>query len=100
MSSHQRLRAFVSDRLSAAAEDIFGYLQNIMVEYEGEISRQRKLLDAVLKPHIKLQRVGRWAGPEQALTANTGKNYCGCEARLSHILGVTLTQQHEENLLK
>ncbi|KAK2896043.1 hypothetical protein Q8A73_015531 [Channa argus] len=57
MPSHQYLREFVSERLTAAAEEIFGVFENIIVEYEEEIGRQRRLLDAVYKPEIKLHRI-------------------------------------------
>ncbi|KAM4615196.1 uncharacterized protein ACJ7VT_010392 isoform 1-T2 [Polymixia lowei] len=63
MSTVQLLRALVSERLTAAVEDIFGVLERTIVEYEEtvsrskeEISRQRKLLDAILKPEIPLKR--------------------------------------------
>lgn len=58
MSSVQRLRVFVNERLTAAAEEIFRVFEQTVVEYEKEISRQRKLLDVLLKPDIKLQRIG------------------------------------------
>ncbi|XP_033985953.1 zinc finger protein 62 homolog [Trematomus bernacchii] len=52
MSSVEFLREFVIERLSAAAEEIFGVFQKTIVEYEEEIKRQRRLLDVVLKPEI------------------------------------------------
>ncbi|KAE8300342.1 hypothetical protein D5F01_LYC00479 [Larimichthys crocea] len=57
MSSVECLREFVNERLNAAAEEIFGVFQKTIVEYEEEISRQRKLLDIVWKPEIKLHRI-------------------------------------------
>ncbi|KAI9538480.1 hypothetical protein NQZ68_014224 [Dissostichus eleginoides] len=53
MSSVEFLREFVIERLSAAAEEIFGVFQKTIVEYEEEIKRQRRLLDVVLKPEIQ-----------------------------------------------
>ncbi|XP_032371169.1 uncharacterized protein LOC116689013 isoform X1 [Etheostoma spectabile] len=57
MSSVEYLREFVIERLTAAAEEIFGVFKNTIVEYEEEIDRQRRLLDVVRKPEIKLQRI-------------------------------------------
>ncbi|XP_040911729.1 uncharacterized protein LOC121193440 isoform X2 [Toxotes jaculatrix] len=57
MSSVQYLREFVSERLTAAAEEIFGVFEQTIVEYEAEIDRQRRLLDIVWKPEIKLHRI-------------------------------------------
>ncbi|XP_041642753.1 zinc finger protein 664-like [Cheilinus undulatus] len=57
MSSVESLREFVNERLSAAAEEIFGVFQRTVVEYEEEIYRQRKLLDIVLNPEVKLPRI-------------------------------------------
>ncbi|KAI3369707.1 hypothetical protein L3Q82_024555 [Scortum barcoo] len=51
------LREFVKERLSAAAEEIFTVFKQTIVEYEEEIDRQRRLLDIVWKPEIKLHRI-------------------------------------------
>ncbi|XP_034434984.1 uncharacterized protein LOC117757714 [Hippoglossus hippoglossus] len=56
MSSVQGLREFVSERLTSAAEEIFRVFEQTVVEYEKEIVRQRRLLDIVWKPEIKLHR--------------------------------------------
>lgn len=58
MSSAEKLKRFISDRLTAAANEIFGVFEKTIVEYEEEIDRQRKLLDIVWRPVVKLQRVG------------------------------------------
>uniref|UniRef100_A0A7N6BBH1 C2H2-type domain-containing protein n=1 Tax=Anabas testudineus TaxID=64144 RepID=A0A7N6BBH1_ANATE len=57
MSSVQYLREFVIERLNAAAEEIFGVFETTILEYEEEIDRQRRLLDIVWKPEIKLHRI-------------------------------------------
>ncbi|XP_036949752.1 zinc finger protein 2 homolog isoform X6 [Acanthopagrus latus] len=57
MSSVECLRGFISERLTAAAEEIFGVFQKTIVKYEEEIDRQRKLLDIFWKPEIKLHRI-------------------------------------------
>ena len=60
MSSVECLRGFINERLTAAAEEIFGVFQKTIVEYEEEIHRQQKLLDVVWKPEIKLHRIGEY----------------------------------------
>ncbi|XP_045902305.1 zinc finger protein 2 homolog isoform X7 [Micropterus dolomieu] len=57
MSSVESLREFVNERLTAAAEEIFRVFKNTMFEYEEEIDRQRRLLDIVWKPEVKLHRI-------------------------------------------
>ncbi|KAK2821012.1 hypothetical protein Q5P01_023971 [Channa striata] len=42
----QVLRAFVSQRLTVAVEEIIGVLERTITEYEAEIERQRRLLGA------------------------------------------------------
>ncbi|XP_034025381.1 zinc finger protein 436-like isoform X2 [Thalassophryne amazonica] len=56
MSSVARYREFVNERLHAAAEEIFEVFKKAVSEYEEEIIRQRRLLDMILKPQIKLQK--------------------------------------------
>ena len=58
MSSAEYLRGFVNERLTAAAEEIFGVFIKTIVDYEEEINRQRILLDIAWKPKIKLHRTG------------------------------------------
>eukprot|EP00064_Thunnus_orientalis_P005641 superscaffoldBa00000562_g5655 len=57
MSSVECLREFINERLTTAAEEIFGVFQKTIVQYEEEIDRQRRLLDIVWKPEIKLNRI-------------------------------------------
>ncbi|XP_042277363.1 zinc finger protein 570-like isoform X2 [Thunnus maccoyii] len=57
MSSVECLRELINERLTAAAEEIFVVFQKTIVEYEDEIDRQRRLLDIVWKPEIKLHRI-------------------------------------------
>lgn len=58
MSSVEHLREVISERLSAAAEEIYVVLKTTIVQYEEEIERQRKLLNLVLEPTIPLHRIG------------------------------------------
>ncbi|XP_077943434.1 uncharacterized protein LOC144386362 [Gasterosteus aculeatus] len=57
MSSVEGLREFVNERLSAAAEEIFGVFKRTIVEYQEEIDRQRGLLDVIWKPEVRLHRI-------------------------------------------
>ncbi|XP_068189775.1 uncharacterized protein [Antennarius striatus] len=57
------LRALLTERLTAAAEEIASLLEETVAELrdrversEREVFRQRRLLDAVLKPEVKLDR--------------------------------------------
>ncbi|XP_030267015.1 oocyte zinc finger protein XlCOF8.4-like isoform X1 [Sparus aurata] len=59
MSKVQTLRVFMKQRLTAAAEEIFELFERTIAEYEEELCRQRKLLDAVFKPQVQLHRTGR-----------------------------------------
>lgn len=58
MSSIEYLREFVSERLTAVAEEIFRVFDVTIVKYEEEIDRQRRLLDFTWKPELKLQKIG------------------------------------------
>ena len=65
MALLQKLKSLVNERLSAAAEEIFGTVGQIVTEYEDEayslkqeIDRQRRLLDMVLKPYDTFFRAG------------------------------------------
>nr|XP_043896858.1 zinc finger protein 771-like [Solea senegalensis] len=57
MSSRQHLRHLITERLAAAAEDIFSAFEQTIVDYEEEVNRQRKLLEIVCKPRVKLHRI-------------------------------------------
>ncbi|XP_017293095.1 zinc finger protein 768-like [Kryptolebias marmoratus] len=57
MSSVQSLRQFISERLTAAAGEIFTEFEKTIVQYEEEIDRQRRLLDISWKPQINLHRI-------------------------------------------
>nr|XP_020496262.1 zinc finger protein 32-like [Labrus bergylta] len=63
MSKVQMMRAFVNQRLTAAAEEIFDLFEGTIAEYEEQLrrskeenERQHKLLDAVFNPEVRLQR--------------------------------------------
>lgn len=56
MSKIQSLRAAVMRRLTAAAEDILGLFERSIAEYEEELNRQRRLLEADLRPASVIRR--------------------------------------------
>ncbi|XP_071356745.1 gastrula zinc finger protein xFG20-1-like [Trachinotus anak] len=56
MSNMNEVRVLVRRRLAAAAEEICGVLDLTLGGLEEEVRRQRRLLDSVLNPQIRLQR--------------------------------------------
>ncbi|XP_029964138.1 zinc finger protein 37 homolog isoform X2 [Salarias fasciatus] len=55
--SHHSVRDSTSRRLSAAAVEIFSLFQQTIVQYQEKIDRQRRLLDVIFQPQIKLHRI-------------------------------------------
>lgn len=64
MEALQYLNAFISERLTAAAVEIFGAVEKTLIEYQGEISRSKQEIDhlrtLVLWPEVRLHRSGVW----------------------------------------
>ncbi|XP_029690293.1 zinc finger protein 3 homolog [Takifugu rubripes] len=56
MSSVECLRTFVMERLTVAAEEIFRVFQLKLDGCEEELDYQRRLVESVWRPHIKLHR--------------------------------------------
>ncbi|KAM9364423.1 uncharacterized protein KZ484_010678 [Pholidichthys leucotaenia] len=59
----QSFNVFLTERLTAAAVDIYGFVEKTLVEYQDEVNRTRlenqrlqRLLDLVYKPEIRLHR--------------------------------------------
>ncbi|XP_029974747.1 zinc finger protein 436-like isoform X3 [Salarias fasciatus] len=52
--SHHSVRDLTTQRLTAAAEEIFTLFQQAVVQYEEEIGRQRRMLEINWNPQIKL----------------------------------------------
>ncbi|XP_038855229.1 zinc finger and SCAN domain-containing protein 21-like [Salvelinus namaycush] len=56
----QLLRVFLNERLTAAADEIFGVVEKTIAEYQEEVVRLQRLLDIVLQPEpditLKLHR--------------------------------------------
>ena len=97
------LRAFLTDRLAAAAEEIFGAVEKTIAEYKEELSRSKDLEIGRLRMQLKLLKSG-WC--ELNLLSNQNLvltcvgfylNGCDCvsssEPRLDRCLGAQL-QQH------
>ncbi|CAB1422104.1 unnamed protein product [Pleuronectes platessa] len=68
------LRAMLTERLTAAVEEILEGLEETVAEYEDrveqserEICRQRRLLDAVMQPVVRLHRAGCPADVQQLM---------------------------------
>ncbi|XP_037834557.1 zinc finger protein 774-like isoform X2 [Kryptolebias marmoratus] len=57
MPSVQSLKEFISERLTAAAEEILTEFEKTIVQYEEEIDRQRRLLDINSKAQLNLYNI-------------------------------------------
>uniref|UniRef100_A0A674BPQ5 Zinc finger protein 45-like n=1 Tax=Salmo trutta TaxID=8032 RepID=A0A674BPQ5_SALTR len=104
MSKLQMLNMFVTERLSAAAVEIFGAVEKTVAEYQEEICRSaeenerlRRLLDLVSKPEIKLHRADF-----QVLTPAVPPENQNCEQEWSPSLGqedpepTQIKEEHQE----
>ncbi|XP_056255308.1 zinc finger protein 287-like [Seriola aureovittata] len=69
MSRLQSLKVSIHQRLAAAVEEIFGLLDQTLTEYEEEMNRHQKLLDAAFKPEITAQKKGFHAEVQQLLVS-------------------------------
>lgn len=58
MAPFEYLKEFVNERLTAAAEEIFGVFKRTIDEYEEELVRLHKMLANVRTLEIKLLRTG------------------------------------------
>ena len=52
------LKAFLSDRLTAVAEEIFGAVERTIAEYKEELSRSKDLEISRLRMQLKLLKSG------------------------------------------
>ncbi|XP_037651754.1 zinc finger protein 629-like [Sebastes umbrosus] len=82
MSRLQSLKLFISQRLSAAVEEIFGHVERTIEEYEEEMNQRHREL--MIKPHQVNQRTG--AEPphikeehEELWTSQEGEQFQGLE---------------------
>lgn len=58
MSSVDYLRQFASERITAAAEEIFVVFKQTIIEYEEQIDRLRRKLDNIGKTEIRIETIG------------------------------------------
>lgn len=61
----QSFNVFLTERLTAAAVDIFGFVEKTIFDYQEEVYRTKmenerlqRLLDLVYQPELKLHRAG------------------------------------------
>uniref|UniRef100_A0A3P8TEF2 C2H2-type domain-containing protein n=1 Tax=Amphiprion percula TaxID=161767 RepID=A0A3P8TEF2_AMPPE len=66
MNPQLSFNVFLTERLTAAAVDIYGFVERTVVEYQEDLyraqlenQRLQRLLDLVYKPHVRLHRAGR-----------------------------------------
>ncbi|KAF3706859.1 GDNF-inducible zinc finger protein 1 Zinc finger protein 336 [Channa argus] len=81
MSKIEMLRLLINQRLTAAAEEIFGVFGSTIAEYEEEISRsklelerQRRLLELSRKPQVSVQVPGTAFSEQQQWNSGQGLN--------------------------
>lgn len=55
------MKDFVNQRLTAAAEEICELFESILGEYEEQVCRQQKLLNAVFNPEVRLYGAGNYS---------------------------------------
>ena len=86
------LRALLTERLTAAAKEIAAVFEETVAEYEDrlerserEICRQRRLLDAVMKPEIRLHRAGQSLLPGAGKLAELVELKCSLVAKLMEL---------------
>lgn len=58
MSSVGSFRERLKQRMSAVGDDLCSALEETTVRYEAQIEQQRKMLDVIWKPEVKLYRIG------------------------------------------
>lgn len=61
----QSFNEFLTERLSAAAVDIYGFIEKSLTDYQEEVNRTKvenqrllRLQELVYKPEIRLRRTG------------------------------------------
>ncbi|XP_056130146.1 uncharacterized protein LOC130107524 isoform X2 [Lampris incognitus] len=67
-SSLQLFRGFLTERLTAAAVEIFGEVEKIVELYCDENNRLQKALDTLFNSEVKLHRIDRAAPPAASTT--------------------------------
>ncbi|KAM6974301.1 uncharacterized protein LKV04_015939 [Tautogolabrus adspersus] len=98
MSKIEMLRLLINQRLTEAAEEIFGVFGRTIAEYEEEISRsrleidrQRRLLDLSRKPQISVEFTGTALSEQQDWSSSLDLN----EIKPPHIKDEEVDQEYE-----
>lgn len=80
-ASLQSFNVFLTDRLTAAAVDIYGFVERTILDYQEEVNRAKqenqrlqRLLDLVYRPEIRLHRAG------------TSRSYCNVSRSVNAII--------------
>ncbi|XP_055731253.1 uncharacterized protein LOC129818922 [Salvelinus fontinalis] len=101
MSKIQLFRVFLNQRLTAAAEEIFGAVEQTIAQYQEECSRTKeendrlqKRLDIVIQPEIKVHR----ADIQQLIVSKeeVPPEQQHCEKEWSPNLGQEVKEEQEE----
>lgn len=58
MYSAEQIKSLVRGKLVIAAEEIFAVFQKVIVDYEKELERHRRFIDATWKSVVKLHKTG------------------------------------------
>ncbi|XP_071393370.1 uncharacterized protein [Centroberyx affinis] len=98
MATLQFLNAFISERLTAAAVEIFGAVEKTLIEYQGEISRSKEEIDhlrtLVLWPEVKLHR----AAHHQVITPGCDEELPPGQHHSEEEWGPNVSQEHPNTL--
>ncbi|KAM4724866.1 uncharacterized protein FYW61_013154 [Anableps anableps] len=96
-------RALITARLTAAAEEIFGLFKETLADYEErlrqseqEICHQRKQLDALLKPEVRLQR-SEQSEPFKAAGAAAASAYSSTSGQLHNKSAADQSEEEAED---
>ncbi|XP_042358354.1 endothelial zinc finger protein induced by tumor necrosis factor alpha-like isoform X2 [Plectropomus leopardus] len=104
MATLQCLNAFICERLSAAAVEIFGAVEKTLTEYQGEISRFKQEIDhlrrLVLWPEVRLHRSAHGVSPhccdEEASPDCCHKEEWAPDVSLDHQRSLHIKEEHEQ----
>ncbi|XP_024116662.1 zinc finger protein 329 [Oryzias melastigma] len=101
MSSVDSLREFISDRLTAAAEEIFRQFEKTIVQYEEEMDRQRRLLDRSWNGHkstitADLQQKHTWKQKQNVADQHLFNQERSCSQNQKEAESPQITEQQEE----
>ncbi|RVE61352.1 hypothetical protein OJAV_G00169840 [Oryzias javanicus] len=101
MSSVDSLRDFISERLTAAAEEIFRQFEKTIVQYEEEMDRQRRMLDRSWNGHkstitADLQLKRTWKQKQNAADQQLFNQERSCIQNQKEAEPPQITEEQEE----